>query len=164
MLIRHVLAIAVLPFTMTVVVPFWIARSYGVVVELGRSPGAVVLQCAGVLLLVPGIVLFLSSLRRFAGDGQGTLAPWDPPKRLVIRGPYRHVRNPMISGVAFVIAAESLLLTSVPHLVWALGFVGINLIYIPLVEEPQLARRFGDEYQEYCRRVPRLFPSLRPRA
>ena len=164
MIIRHLLSIAILPFTVTVLVPAWIAREYGVAIELGRSPGELVLQFAGALLLVPGLVLFVSSLRRFAGEGQGTLAPWDPPKRLVIHGPYRYVRNPMISGVVFVVFAEALLLTSLPHLVWAATFLGLNLIHIPLIEEPQLERRFGEDYREYCRRVPRLFPSLRPRA
>jgi protein-S-isoprenylcysteine O-methyltransferase Ste14 len=163
-IIRHLLSIAILPFTVTVLVPIWIAREYGVAIEPGRSAGELVLQFAGLLLLVPGLVLFTASLRRFAGEGQGTLAPWDPPKRLVIHGPYRHVRNPMISGVVFVVFAEALLLTSQPHLVWAATFLGLNLIHIPLIEEPLLERRFGADYREYCRRVPRLFPSLRPRA
>jgi protein-S-isoprenylcysteine O-methyltransferase Ste14 len=164
MILRHLLSIAVLPFTMTVVVPIWIARAYGVVPAIGGSSGAIAIQVAGLLLLVPGIALFVWSLRRFADDGQGTLAPWDPPKHLVIRGPYRYVRNPMISGVVFVLFAQAMVLRSVPHLLWALSFLGINLTFIPLVEEPQLEQRFGDDYREYCRRVPRLFPSLRPKA
>jgi len=53
-------------------------------------------------------------------------------------------------------------LASIPHAVWALSFVAINLIYIPILEEPQLAARFGDSYREYCRHVPRLLPRLRP--
>lgn len=98
----------------------------------------------------------------FARDGEGTLAPWDPPRRLVVRGPYRHVRNPMISGVSIILFGEALLVASRPHLIWALMFLTINALYSPLFEEPQLRRRFGTAYDEYCRHVPRLIPRLRP--
>ena len=69
----------------------------------------------GCVLLVIGGTLFVASLRRFAGEGEGTLAPWDPPRRFVVEGPYRYVRNPMISGVIFLLAGEAAILRSVPH-------------------------------------------------
>jgi protein-S-isoprenylcysteine O-methyltransferase Ste14 len=68
----------------------------------------------------------------------------------------------MISGVVFLLFGESLLLLSVPHALWALAFLALNLVYIPLLEEPQLARRFGEPYREYWRHVPRVIPRLRP--
>ena len=107
-------------------------------------------------------MLFGSSLRRFAGEGRGTLAPWDPPRRLVVRGPYRCVRNPMISGVAFVLVGLALAMRSWPHLIWAAVFGGINLLFIPLIEEPILERQFGEDYRAYRRRVPRFVPLVRP--
>jgi protein-S-isoprenylcysteine O-methyltransferase Ste14 len=107
-------------------------------------------------------MLFASSFARFFADGEGTLAPWDPPRRLVVRGPYRYVRNPMISCVVFIVLAEALLLDSRSHLSWALLFAGINMLYIPLLEEPGLRARFGAAYEDYCRHVPRLVPRLRP--
>lgn len=162
MLLRHLFAIAVLPFTVTALVPIWIARAYGISPSLAQTSGGLALQAAALLLVVAGIVLFAGSLRRFAGAGRGTLAPWDPPRQLVVLGPYRYVRNPMISGVVFILFGEAGLLVSIPHLVWALSFVALNTIYIPLMEEPQLAARFGDSYREYCRHVPRLVPRLRP--
>jgi protein-S-isoprenylcysteine O-methyltransferase Ste14 len=55
---------------------------------------------------------FASSLRRFAGEGESTLAPWDPPRRLVVTGPYRFVRNPMISGVIFLLLGEASVLVT----------------------------------------------------
>ena len=119
-------------------------------------------QVTGVLLLAAGLLLFASSLRRFVTEGEGTLAPWDPPRRLVVRGPYRHVRNPMISGVVLVLFGEAAVLLSRPHVMWALIFLAVNALYIPLLEEPFLAERFGDAYREYCRHVPRLLPRLRP--
>jgi protein-S-isoprenylcysteine O-methyltransferase Ste14 len=161
-ILRHLLAVGVLPFTMAVLVPMWIARRNGIVPSLGATAGEVAAQVAGAALLVVGLTLFLASLRRFATEGRGTLAPWDPPRTLVVHGPYRYVRHPMISGVVFILFGEGLALLSRPHLLWALGFLGINVLYIPLLEEPQLEARFGDAYREYCRHVPRLFPRLRP--
>jgi len=162
MLLRHALAIAILPFTVSVLVPMWIARRYGVVSARGSSALVLALQLAGLVVLAIGLVLFVTSLRRFANDGRGTLAPWDPPRRLVVRGPYRYVRNPMISGVAFILAGEAALFASIPHALWTLTFLFINLVYIPLLEEPFLEERFGEEYREYCRHVPRIVPRTTP--
>ena len=161
-LVRHLLAIAILPYVVAVQIPIWIARRNGVVPALGSSPAAVALQAAGVGVLAVGLVLFAASLRRFVTEGRGTLAPWDPPRRLVVRGPYRFVRNPMISGVVFVLFGEALVLRSMPHAAWAAGFFALNLIYIPLVEEPMLEARFGESYREYRRHVPRFRPRLSP--
>lgn len=159
---RHLVAIAVLPFVVAVVVPLWLARRSAASLALGPGPGALGLQLAGLALLAVGFGFFVASLRRFAGEGEGTLAPWDPPRRLVVRGPYRYVRNPMISGVVLVLFGEAALLRSPPHLAWAALFLALNAVYIPLVEEPGLARRFGASYREYCTHVPRVIPRLRP--
>ena len=162
MLIRHLLSVAALPFMVAVAVPVWLARSNHISPVLGTSGLQIVAQLAGLFLLALGLGLFASSLRRFATEGEGTLAPWDPPRRLVVRGPYRYVRNPMISGVVFVLFGEALLLLSRAHLMWALIFLAANFVYIPLLEETGLRHRFGDSYKEYCRHVPRLIPRLRP--
>jgi protein-S-isoprenylcysteine O-methyltransferase Ste14 len=162
MWIRHLLSIALLPFTVAVLVPLWIARRYGVEASLASGGSEWALQFIGLALLALGLVFFTTSLFRFATEGRGTLAPWDPPRELVVRGPYRYVRNPMISGVVLVLFGESLVLLSAAHAVWAVCFLALNLVYIPLVEEPQLERRFGDAYLEYCRHVPRVVPRLRP--
>lgn len=159
--LRHIVAIAALPFTMTVLIPLWIAR-WDPSFALAENSFARIGQAGGVICVMIGLLMFLSSLRRFAGEGEGTLAPWDPPRKLVVRGPYRYVRNPMISGVLFVLFGEAMVLWSRPHLSWALTFLLINAIYIPLLEEPQLRSRFGEAYAEYCRHVHRLIPRLRP--
>lgn len=147
---------------MTVLVPLWIARADHISLEIGATLPQILAQTAGILLLIVGLILFSTSLGRFVTEGEGTLAPWDPPRRLVIRGPYRYVRNPMISGVVLVLFGEALTLLSRPHLTWALVFLGANFVCIPLIEEAGLRRRFGDSYVEYCRHVPRLIPRLTP--
>jgi len=161
-ILRQLVAIALLPFTVAVLVPIWLARRNGVTLVVHSGLTQVLLQFAGLCLLIVGLVLFVASLHRFVTEGRGTLAPWDPPRHLVVRGPYRYVRNPMISGVALVLFAEALLLLSRTHLAWALVFVAINSIYIPLVEEPGLTQLFGEAYREYSRHVPRLIPRWRP--
>lgn len=160
-LLRHLLSIVALPATVTVVVPVWIARS-GVPPDWPTSALDLLLIAVGVPVVTLGLVLFGASLHQFFSHGRGTLAPWDPPRRLVVRGPYAHVRNPMISGVIFVLWGTALLLRSWPHAVWAGIFLFINAVYIPLLEEPQLEERFGDEYARYKIHVRRFIPRFRP--
>jgi len=162
MFMRHLVAIAVLPFTVTVVIPVWIGRQNQTAFVIGGSAAYVALQLVGVAMLALGLLLFDASLRHFVSRGRGTLAPWDPPRVLVVAGPYRYVRNPMISGVIFIVFGEALILVSRPHALWALFVLCLNLVYIPILEEPMLDQRFGDAYQEYLKHVPRFFPRLRP--
>jgi protein-S-isoprenylcysteine O-methyltransferase Ste14 len=93
--------------------------------------------------------------------GKGTPAPWDPPKSLVIQGPYRYVRNPMITGVLFMLLAEAIFFKSLPIAVWMIVFFLGNAVYFPLVEERGLEQRFGDDYWKYKTHVPRWIPRLR---
>src|SRR6266540_2094294 len=116
--LRQLLAIAVLPLTVTVLIPLWLARQNRITPRLGSGLTQVLPQVGGLCLLTVGGLLFVASLRRFVSDGRGTLAPWDPPRQLVVRGPYRYVRNPMISGVALVLCGEAGLLVSRPHAIW----------------------------------------------
>jgi protein-S-isoprenylcysteine O-methyltransferase Ste14 len=161
-LLRQLLSVLILPVTVTILVPLWIVRAYGVPMAAPRGIGAWLLALAGAPTLVVGLVLAWASVARFGRDGRGTLAPWDPPRALVVRGPYAFVRNPMISGVLLVLTGEALALRSWPHGAWAGAFAALNAVYIPLVEEPGLRARFGDAYQLYCEHVPRLVPRPRP--
>lgn len=162
MLLRHLLAIAVLPFTVTVLVPVWMARRCGVLPTLGDSAGPVALQLAGLALAGFGLFLAAASVWRFAAEGRGTLAPWDPPRVFVVHGPYQFVRNPMISGVILILFGEASALRSPCLGAWAASFLILNLLYIPLVEKPRLEKRFGDSYREYRRNVRRFVPRSRP--
>ncbi len=92
--------------------------------------------------------------------GDGTPAPWNPPMRFVVRGPYRHVRNPMIIGALLMLAAESLVLRSLPLALWTVVFFAGNVVYFSLSEEKRLEDRFGDSYRLYKANVPRWIPRL----
>ncbi len=162
MLARHLLSIAALPVTVTVLVPWWLARQDGVSFGVGHTPPTIATQVAGLGVLLIGLTLFAASLHQFVVRGRGTLAPWDPPTHLVVQGPYRYVRNPMISGVLFIVTGEAMILLSRAHAVWALMFFFINAIYIPISEEPGLRRRFGASYETYCANVRRFIPRLTP--
>ena len=117
---------------------------------------------AALLFAAPGILLASWTTWLFVHRGGGTPAPWDPPRKLVVAGPYRHVRNPMLTGVLLVLIAESLLFASWPLFGWVLAFFLINTAYFLTIEEPGLQRRFGEDYRRYKANVPRWIPRLRP--
>ncbi len=162
-ILRHLVAILVLPFVMAVVVPRWIVLERaaadtrwadGAAAWLGRG--------AGGLLFLAGFALFAWCVALFARVGEGTLAPWDPTQRLVAVGPYRYMRNPMITGVLAMIAGEALLLGSRMVAGWGAIFLAVNQLYFVAVEEPGLERRFGDGYLRYKAAVPRWLPRSTP--
>ena len=161
-LLRHLLALLALPTTVVVLVPLWIVDRYDVPVRWPQTAADLLLAAVGALSLAIGFVLFLASLYEFFRHGRGTLAPWDPPRRFVVSGPYRYVRNPMIAGVLFMLFGVAFALRSRPHGAWAAAALLINAVYIPLIEEPGLERRFGDDYTRYRRHVRRFVPRLRP--
>jgi protein-S-isoprenylcysteine O-methyltransferase Ste14 len=156
MLWRHIAAVLVLPGTVTVAIPALIVWSTDPHLA---APYLVVL---GVLVIAAGGFLIVDTVRLFVRIGRGTLAPWDPTTRLVVEGPYRRVRNPMISGVVMVLFGEAIAFWSTALALWALSVFAVNAVYLPLVEEPGLRRRFGPEYDRYRAHVPRWLPRLHP--
>jgi protein-S-isoprenylcysteine O-methyltransferase Ste14 len=162
MALRQLLSIAILPFTVVVIVPIWIARRNAVVFSPAQVTTAGLALAGGLAVGAAGLVLFVSSLYVFWTRGRGTLAPWDPPRHFVAEGPNRYVRNPMISGVMLILVAESLVARSIALAEWAGTFFVINLIYIPLLEEPMLEARFGESYRTYKQHVRMFVPRLDP--
>ena len=160
---RQLRAIALLPGMVAVVVPGVLVLVYGADPGLGwPAPASLLPVLAGLALILFGLRLWLQTIRLFVEVGEGTLAPWDPPRNFVVRGPYRRVRNPMISSLGFIILGEAVLLGSPSILVLFAGFAVTNGSYIPLIEEPGLLRRFGDRYRAYRRAVPRWIPRREP--
>jgi protein-S-isoprenylcysteine O-methyltransferase Ste14 len=115
-------------------------------------------QILGLLIGAAGAILALSCVLTFAFAGKGTPAPFDPPRRLVVRGPYRILRNPMYVGAGSALAAAALFYASWPLLAYTLVFAAITNGFVRWYEEPTLRRMFGSEYEGYCRRVARWWP------
>jgi protein-S-isoprenylcysteine O-methyltransferase Ste14 len=111
-----------------------------------------------------GFALSFWCAMEFALRGRGTPAPFDPPRRLVITGLYRWVRNPMYVGMAIMLIGEALLLPQIWREMAALiAVLSIAVtVMVARKEEPDLRRLFGAEYEAYCRQVPRWIPRLTP--
>lgn len=161
-ILRHLLSILLLPFMVVVIVPRWLLTLSGNTRWDAAEPLAWAGRGAGALLFLTGFALFAWCVALFARVGQGTLAPWDPTRRLVAVGPYRHLRNPMISGVLAMLAGEALLLGSRWLGLWCAAFWVINTAYFVASEEPGLESRFGESYRRYEAAVPRWLPRARP--
>lgn len=116
------------------------------------------LEVAGIVVGTAGGALALWCIVAFALLGRGTPAPFDPPRKLVVEGPYRHVRNPMYIGAALALSGAAIFYRSLP----LLGYIGVFLLgahaFVVRYEEPTLARLFGDDYQAYRARVSRWLP------
>lgn len=117
-------------------------------------------QIAGMVITCAGVALALWCIASFALIGHGTPAPFDPPQKLVIRGPYRYVRNPMYYGGALALGGAALYYESAALAVFTAGFLLAAHLFILLYEEPVLRRKFGAEYEAYCGRVRRWRPGV----
>lgn len=147
------------PFLEAVVGPFVITGGFQ------RGAGALdhpAARAAGVVLIIAGVAVIAACFTRFVRDGIGTPSPLAPPRELVARGPYRHVRNPMYVATAAVIAGEGLVIARPILLVAAAAYLLALTALVRRLEEPMLARRFGDAWDEYRRHVPGWLPRARP--
>lgn len=161
-ILSHLLAILLLPGTATIIVPIILLNQTGIAIGWSLPPPlSFVPPALGIVAIGIGLTLMVKTIALFATVGKGTLAPWTPPQKLVVRGIYRHVRNPMITGVFCVLLGESNLFGTASLLYWFAVFVLLNAVYIPLVEEPGLARRFGEDYARYKINVPRWIPRVK---
>ena len=149
--LRALISFLVLPGTFAGLIPAWILS-----IDRNRGHGWPI----GAVPLATGAVILLWCVRDFYVFGRGTLAPWDPPKHLVIVGLYRFTRNPMYVGISLLLAGWSLLTASPSLAIYtaslALGFHLRVLLY----EEPRLKQQFGEEWMRYAATVPRWL--LRP--
>ena len=127
---------------------------------LSRSGGS--LQVASLALAVPacvciliGTAIYLRCAWDFAIKGLGTPAPIDPPKKLVVTGLYRWIRNPMYQGVLLILLGECLLFLDPGLSIYTASFALVFHVFVVFYEEPILRNRFGASYNDYCRKVPR---------
>jgi len=118
-------------------------------------------QLVGAALTAAGALLAVACILVFAFVGRGTPAPFDPPRRLVVRGPYRVVRNPMYVGALVALVGAAVYYESVPLAAYAAVFLIAVELFVRFYEEPTLRRSFGAEYVEYTQRVGRWWPHLK---
>ena len=141
-----------------VLIPRWILGA-GSHARLASGPA---LFGAG-LLIGTGVLLMVWTWYEFATRGRGTPLPLDPPRRLVVAGPYRYVRNPMYVAAILVLVGEAIFHAALPLLWYAAGFALAAHALVIGYEERTLARRFGADYAAYRAAVGRWFPHrLRP--
>lgn len=151
-----------LPLTAIVLVPLFLIYNYNNHLLALNSVFSGVMLISGIFLIILGSLFLLYTNKSFLKIGKGTLAPWAPPKKLVVDGAYRYVRNPMISGVLMVLLGEALIFSSIELFLLFVAFFVINHVYFIYSEEPGLVKRFGDDYIEYKKNVPRWMPRLKP--
>ena len=148
----------VVPGTVIVLIPYlltgWSLRPPFLGIEATRSLGGA--------LIVLAAPLFFRFLAGFVREGHGTPAPIAPPEHLVVGGPFRWVRNPGYVAVVSLVVGQALLFGSGAVLAWAAFLALAFHLFVVFYEEPTLRRQFGQEYDAYCREVPRWFPRRRP--
>jgi protein-S-isoprenylcysteine O-methyltransferase Ste14 len=115
-------------------------------------------QVAGLAIGTCGAALALWCVVTFAFVGRGTPAPFDPPRRLVIQGPYRLVRNPMSIGAVLALGGAALFYRSFAVLVYAGLFLLAMHLFVVLYEEPHLRQTFSTDYESYCQQAGRWWP------
>jgi protein-S-isoprenylcysteine O-methyltransferase Ste14 len=150
---RALLAFLALPGIVAFLVPLIVLRGPD---DTWRSfrPG-------GLAALLPGLLLLFLCVREFYVAGKGTLAPWEPPRHLVLSGPYRVSRNPMYVAVLLVLTGWALGFWSRALAIYAATFVVVFHLRVIFAEEPFLAATHGDEWRAYKARVPRWFGAIR---
>ncbi|WPP51659.1 methyltransferase family protein [Catalinimonas niigatensis] len=152
-ILRHLISL-ILPVMVLIVVPYLIENDLHLTWLWTTILGSVFI-CFGSLTVI-------LTIRMFIKIGNGTLAPWDPTRYLVTSSLYGYVRNPMIMGVFIVVLGEAILFASLSIGIWAFAFFVINTMYFIFSEEPGLEKRFGKEYIEYKKNVPRWIPRMKP--
>lgn len=146
------------PGTVAGFVPWWISRWR----VHAPFPGFTLLRVIGAVLIVAGIPVLLDCFARFALQGIGTPAPVFPTARLVIKGAYRFVRNPMYVSVLAVLLGQALFLGSIGVAGYATCAWLVAHLFVIGYEEPTLLKSYGVEYETYRAHVPRWIPRFSP--
>lgn len=109
----------------------------------------------GTVMIAFGLLVYLWCVWEFISRGQGTPAPYDPPKFLVAQGLYQFSRNPMYVGVTSILFGEALFFKSLSLTFYASLVLLAFHLRIIYYEEPTLKQLFGEAFITYCQRVPR---------
>ena len=117
------------------------------------------INLAGLIFIIFGILLDLLAIKAFFKAG-GTPLPWKPPKKLVVTGPFRYTRNPIYLAWAFMISGVAIYTNLLALFIIMLLFMATVHFGIVLGEESKLVKRFGKQYLEYKKKVPRWIPKV----
>jgi protein-S-isoprenylcysteine O-methyltransferase Ste14 len=152
--VKNLVFVLLFPATVAAYLPFWLAR--------GAPGGPIWARVLAVPAFAAGVTLFIRCVVDFAVVGRGTPVPIDAPRVLVVTGPYRYVRNPMYLGILLVLVGWTLW-TSAPAFLWYLPVVAVGFhLFVVLVEEPLLTRKFGAGYLDYRQATRRWVPRRTP--
>jgi protein-S-isoprenylcysteine O-methyltransferase Ste14 len=145
---------ALVPLTVVVFIPLLITQwQWG----LGGVPLGT-LRWLGLVPVLFGAMLAIWSAVLLVTRGDGTPAPWDPPQRFVLAGPYQYIRNPMMLSLFAIVFGEAVLAESSALLLYLGVVMGVVCWYVVAIEERGLEIRFRDAYLVYKQRVPRWLP------
>lgn len=147
MLARALFAFLALPGIVAIAVP--------AVFVTARLRDGAAFHAVGLVPLIAGFVLLLWCVRDFYVAGKGTLAPWEPPRDLVVIGLYRFSRNPMYVAVTLMLVGWLVCAWSRSLAIYTIFVIVAFHLRVIFGEEPWLARTHGAAWEEYRSRVPR---------
>jgi protein-S-isoprenylcysteine O-methyltransferase Ste14 len=129
--------------------------------QSGTPAWPVVVRVIGMVLIAAGGIVVAWAFAQFATEGVGVPIPGEPTsQRLTVGGPYRYVRNPLYVASAAAITGQALLLSRPVLLIYAAAFLAITFVLVHWIEDPALARRFGEQFEAYRKQVPGWWPRL----
>jgi protein-S-isoprenylcysteine O-methyltransferase Ste14 len=127
----------------------------------GTPPWPMVVRVIGAILIAVGGIVVAWAFAQFAAEGVGVPIPGEPnSQRLTVGGPYRYVRNPLYVASVLAISGQALLLSRPVLLIYAAAFLAISFFLVHWIEDPALARRFGQQFEDYRNQVPGWWPRL----
>ena len=160
--ILRLLSSFIAPVLLCFVLPYFLIRFEHRITGYSMFATSILLWVIGLVLCASGLGLAIVTIRMFILIGDGTIMPWDPTRGLIVASLYSRVRNPLILSLFILLIGEAILFVSYGIALVAILFFVINTIYFIYSEEPGLERRFGEEYIEYKKNVPRWIPRLKP--
>src|SRR5271157_5606912 len=115
----------------------------------------------GAVTAIVGLVLMAWSVLTFVTIGKGTAVPIAPPRKLIVSGPYKFCRNPMILGAMLYYLGVGTYFGSlrIGMVMFLLSLI-IGSCYMKLIEEKELHLKFGAEYEDYKKNKPFLIPKF----
>ena len=152
--LRSLFFTLLLPGSVTVLIPYLLLNSSREPIP----PGLELFRLFGLAPLLIGALILLRCIWDFAVTGHGTVAPIDPPRKLVVRGLYRYVRNPIYVGVLLIVSGEAILFDSFRLALYAVVLWFFFQLFVIFSEEPTLREMFGPQYEAYLRAVNRWIP------